>query len=620
MRKLYSFLFLVFFVAFSQAQITVNSVNSPYSENFDIMGSNGTTLPNNWVAIKQDGSLINPVVYTSGANSGAIYNCGASSTTERSLGSLASASTIPTFGTRFVNNTGSTITQISISGVTEQWRTGTDASVNETLAFSYSTDATAINSTSSWTPASGLNINEINTSSTSGAGIDGNLTQNRASFTGTINLIWPNGATLWIKWADTNDNGSDSILALDDFVFTATTISSNPLLTITSPLINTIYSPTTTSVNVALSVNNFVVGNPGTGIDGHIHYTVTYNGGTPAMTMKYDTAPISLTSLSPGTYSVFVELVNNSHAPISPAVNATINFTIAAYTTVANLAALRADVTANGTGKYYQISSNPVVTYKRTSRNQKYIQDASGAIIIDDPSTAPGVLTTNMNVGDAIAGLKGQSLLFNGLLEILPTENATVASSGNTVTPQVVTIADVLANPAAYESELLRINGVTFSNAVATFGVTTANYDITGPTAATFRTIFTEADYITQPVPTVASDILCYAGKNTVSVTTVPNVYFVSRTLADLTLANDSFSQIDGLKLYPNPVKGGTLYVETALNNNVHVTIYDIVGKQVINTPVTNNAVNVSELTSGVYIVTVTEEGKTTSKKLVITN
>lgn len=91
-------------------------------------------------------------------------------------------------------------------------------------------------------------------------------------------------------------------------------------------------------------------------------------------------------------------------------------------------------------------------------------------------------------------------------------------------------------------------------------------------------------------------------------------------TLLNFTLGNDSFSQIDGLKLYPNPVKEGTLYVETALNSNVQVTIYDIVGKQVLNTTVTNNAINVSELTSGVYVVKVTEEGKTTSKKLMITN
>jgi hypothetical protein len=45
-----------------------------------------------------------------------------------------------------------------------------------------------------------------------------------------------------------------------------------------------VYSPITTSANVALSISNFVVGNPGTGIDGHIHYTV--NG--VMQPMKYD--------------------------------------------------------------------------------------------------------------------------------------------------------------------------------------------------------------------------------------------------------------------------------------------------------------------------------------------
>lgn len=107
------------------------------------------------------------------------------------------------------------------------------------------------------------------------------------------------------------------------------------------------------------------------------------------------------------------------------------------------------------------------------------------------------------------------------------------------------------------------------------------------------------------------------------SATTTPAMTIDELTISttpNFALSNDSFSQIEGLKLYPNPVKGGTLFVETALNNDVHVAIYDIVGKQVLNTIVTNNTVNVSELTSGVYVVTVTEEGKTTSKKLVITN
>jgi len=74
---------------------------------------------------------------------------------------------------------------------------------------------------------------------------------------------------------------------------------------------------------------------------------------------------------------------------------------------------------------------------------------------------------------------------------------------------------------------------------------------------------------------------------------------------------------IEGLKVYPNPVVDGRLYINTALNATKAVVIYDVLGKQVVNTA-TQNAVNVSNLNSGVYIVKVTEEGKTATRKLVI--
>ena len=614
MKKLYT-LIIILWVAFSQAQISITAINTPHSENFDSMTATGTTLPSNWVAIKQDGTTIAPVVYTTTSNSGAVYNAGTAAATDRCLGSLASGTTIPTFGTRFVNNTGATITQISISGIAEQWRSGSDATANESLVFSYSTDATAINSTSTWTPVTGLNINEINTTTTSAVGIDGNLTSNRASFTNTVNLIWPNGSTLWIKWTDSNDGGNDGILALDDFSFSATTVSSSPILSISSPTNSTVYSPITTSANVALSISNFVVGNPGTGIDGHIHYTV--NG--VMQPMKYDTAPIALTGLTPGNYTVYVELVNNNHAPITPAVNATVTFTIAAYNVVANLGALRAHVTANGAGKYYQISSNPVVTFKRATRNQKYIQDGTAAIVIDDATTAPGVITTTMNVGDAVSGLKGQSLLFNGLLELTPIENATVASSGNTVTPQVVTIANVLANFENYESELVQITGVTF-DATATNFAANANTPITAPTASVFRSNFTatEVDYIGQAIPTTPRTIIAFPGENTVSVPS-PSIYFVARSLAELNvLSSSSFDNINGLTMYPNPLSGNTLYLTSTANAAMSIEVYDLLGKEVLKTNVVNNAVNVAKLTSGVYVVKIIEDGKIATRKLVI--
>ena len=79
-----------------------------------------------------------------------------------------------------------------------------------------------------------------------------------------------------------------------------------------------------------------------------------------------------------------------------------------------------------------------------------------------------------------------------------------------------------------------------------------------------------------------------------------------------------SINNITGLKVYPNPVSNGTLFIETSANAEKTVTVYDVLGKQVLNTTTSNNAINVASLHTGVYIVNITEEGKTASRKLVI--
>lgn len=379
--------------------------------------------------------------------------------------------------------------------------------------------------------------------------------------------------------------------------------STTPNLVISAPANNTIFSPETTSVNITVSVNNFEVAN-GTG-NGHIHYTI--NGGS--VVMKYDTTPIVLPT-TPGTYTVYMELVDNSHNPISPAVNETTTFTVAAYTPVANLAALRADVITNGAGKYYQVSSNPVITYARATRNQKYVQDSSAAILIDDLA---GAITTSMTAGDAISGLKGQTVLFSGLLQIIPTVNAAIDSSGNVITPQPVTAADLAANTEVYESELVQLSTASFTTADGTLPFTTsANFNVNdGSGDIAFRTLFAEADYIGQVVPSGPRSMAVLVAKfNT-------TVQVVARSLADLTLSNKNF-EIAGLKVYPNPVSNGTLFIETAANAKKTITVFDVLGKQVLNTASSNNEINVSQLNAGVYIVKITEEGNTATKKLVV--
>lgn len=77
-------------------------------------------------------------------------------------------------------------------------------------------------------------------------------------------------------------------------------------------------------------------------------------------------------------------------------------------------------------------------------------------------------------------------------------------------------------------------------------------------------------------------------------------------------------SNIAGLSVYPNPVSTGVLFVTSDNSAEKSVAIFDVLGKQVVNAATVNGAVNVSNLNAGVYIVKVTEEGKTATRKLVV--
>ena len=106
------------------------------------------------------------------------------------------------------------------------------------------------------------------------------------------------------------------------------------------------------------------------------------------------------------------------------------------------------------------------------------------------------------------------------------------------------------------------------------------------------------------------------------SATSTPTVITIDELTIDsalnFTLANQSFSQIDGLKVYPNPVSNGVLHIESNLNTERTISLFDVIGKQVLNTTTSNNTINIAALNSGVYILKITEGGKTATRKLVI--
>lgn len=75
-------------------------------------------------------------------------------------------------------------------------------------------------------------------------------------------------------------------------------------------------------------------------------------------------------------------------------------------------------------------------------------------------------------------------------------------------------------------------------------------------------------------------------------------------------------NQILGLQVYPNPTKN-ILNISTNSNLAKIVQVYDMIGKEVINTQI-ENQLNVSNLTTGMYVAKITEDGKTSTTKIVI--
>ena len=629
MKKIYTFLLTITIAACSYGQITISALNSPYTQNFDGMGATGTACPTDWTGIRAAGSgtanQVLTLVVTDGATtSGGAFNVGTTAAIERALGTLASSSTIPAIGATFRNTTGALISKISLAGVMEQWKSGSDATITENLVFSYSLDATSLN-TGVWSTVPSLNLVEKLIASTTAAAVDGNLAANKTSILSDISLAWANNSNLWIKWTDANDAGSDGIYAIDDFSLTATESSTAPILVINTPAPNTTFVPLS-DVTSAITVSNFTVAN-GTG-NGHIHYSV--DGGNPVM--KYNTDPIVLSGLAAGAHTLTYSLVDNSHALLNPDVSATVSFTITGISNVTTISALRAG-TLNA---YYTLTGAAVVSHVRTpagtvtvstTRNQKFIQDATGGVLIDDSAAK---ITTPFVLGDSMSNVSGQLTNYNGILQFVPLQNQTVVSSNNALVPQNITLPTFNANVDNYECELISFNNITINGtlvagvltslASGALFVTNTNYSVTdGTNSGVLRTGFAEADYIGTAVPTGAFNATALGFDNvTTANPPVLTPQFIIRTSADITVLSTENNEIAGLKVYPNPVSNGVLHIESSLNTERTISLFDVLGKQVISTTTSNTTINIATLKSGVYIVKITEAGKTATRKLVV--
>ena len=119
----------------------------------------------------------------------------------------------------------------------------------------------------------------------------------------------------------------------------------------------------------------------------------------------------------------------------------------------------------------------------------------------------------------------------------------------------------------------------------------------------------------TTPIVNIGGFILRQDGATSTPFITVDELRVV---LSPNDLLGTSQNSIEGLSIYPNPVTNGTLFITSNANASKNIVIYDVLGKQVLNTTTDTTSINVAGLNAGVYIVKVTEEGKSATRKLVI--
>lgn len=82
-----------------------------------------------------------------------------------------------------------------------------------------------------------------------------------------------------------------------------------------------------------------------------------------------------------------------------------------------------------------------------------------------------------------------------------------------------------------------------------------------------------------------------------------------------LSISNNS---IENLKLHPNPTDLGYVNISSSMGSKMNITIFNILGNQILNTTINNSILDISTLSAGVYLLKISQSNTTAIKKLII--
>lgn len=394
--------------------VSLTTLGSAYTQDFNTLASSGitnTTVPTGW-EFSESGTNAN-TTYRAGTgsdNTGDTYSFGEISNTERAFGGLRSGSLVPLIGAQFTNNTGTTITSLTVAYTGEQWRLGQNATgrAADRLDFQLSTNAASI-TTGTWTDYDSLDFSSPVVAGTVGA-LNGNVNLNRTALSFTItSLNIANGVSFWIRWADTDlIPGADDGLAVDDFSLTATGVivdDTAPLVSGTFPandatdLLPNANLTVTFSEPVTVSDSWYTLSCSSSGAK-----TALVTGGPTSFTINPDIDFVGGESCTLTIIANRIADQDNADPPDEMAADFTLGFTVInvctqPYTPIPQIQGSGAAVALTG----QQTTQGVVVgDYEGASPALRgfFIQDATGD---GDPATSDGIFVFEGSNADTVS-------------------------------------------------------------------------------------------------------------------------------------------------------------------------------------------------------------------------
>ncbi|TNJ44240.1 T9SS type A sorting domain-containing protein [Tamlana fucoidanivorans] len=98
-------------------------------------------------------------------------------------------------------------------------------------------------------------------------------------------------------------------------------------------------------------------------------------------------------------------------------------------------------------------------------------------------------------------------------------------------------------------------------------------------------------------------------------------LFSIPCTYAQENKPSESFDQrIEGLSIYPNPANRYHNYINISskLNAPKTIEIFNVIGKRILITNIISKELNISNLKTGVYLLKITENNVSETRKLVI--